>query len=65
MREVVHIDTATGSMGGEVWKLTLDCGHQAYRPKRELSPQNIFEPLSRKLAPHRARCLFCPAEAKP
>lgn len=59
MREVVHIDTQTGDRGGEVWALTLSCGHPAFRTKRPITMANILEPIERKLAPQRVRCLHC------
>jgi len=64
MREVVHIDTQTGAHGGEAWMLTLSCGHLAFRTKRSIGLGNVFEPIERKLAPHRARCLHCKIAAE-
>lgn len=59
LREVAVIETMDGERGAKLWKLTLSCGHRAFRPQRPITPGNILEPIERKLAPKRVRCLFC------
>lgn len=64
-RGVTHIDYQTGSKGGRVWWLTLDCGHHAARkiPRFYLpfAIGNMDRALKRRTAPQRVRCALCPA----
>lgn len=67
-RTVVHIDYQTGPRGGEVWFLTLECGHHKavsipkFQPERDLVSLSFHGRNSRaksREAPQRVRCLLC------
>ena len=46
-RAVAHIDTTTGKRGGQAWKLTLECGHWAFRSNPVLNVGRMFaRPMS-------------------
>lgn len=63
MRDVVYIFERVGSHGGPLWLLVLECGHTAWRsrhdPRFHQFISAMFQPLSKKLAPKRCRCLHC------
>lgn len=58
-REVVHIDTVLGSHGGQAWKLTLVCGHWAFRSNPVLDAGRVFRIRRIRFAPKRVRCWHC------
>lgn len=77
-RTVEHIAEQAGPKGGRAWRLTLDCGHHAFRsipPIRADQAATILVPIvlmhGRKprrilvTAPHRVRCYFCVADEVP
>lgn len=57
-RKVVQVDHTEGPRGGQVWFLTLECGHhKAVRiPPFRLHRMTVF-----KEAPERCRCVICEA----
>lgn len=62
-REVVHIDSGVGVHGGAYWKLTLECGHPAFR-RQPSARGDVLRAVSLRLfrlpfAPRRVRCLHC------
>jgi hypothetical protein len=60
VKTVVHIESRDGVKGGAgYWYLDLECGHHAVRAKRPFRPWNIFDPLSKFLAPKRVNCPVC------
>ena len=58
-RAVAHIDTTTGKRGGQVWKLTLECGHWAFRSNPVLKTNAVAHARRMKFAPKRVRCWHC------
>jgi hypothetical protein len=64
MRDVVYLFEGEGVRGGAIWWLILDCGHRVARKRHEAKSLSaiihvLFEPIEKKLAPHRAQCLYC------
>ncbi len=73
-RTVVHIEDKVGPKGGPYWRLTLECGHLAFRRRWNPTPEQFVSslvsplvamdkmPRRRRLdAPQRLRCLHCEA----
>ncbi len=63
-REVVYIFERTGTRGGAIWWLVLECGHAVARKRYEAKDWSamvhaMFRPLSEKLAPKRCQCHYC------
>lgn len=58
-RDVVHIDTMIGSHGGGAWKLTLSCGHWAFRSNPVINSGSVFRIRRIRFAPKRVRCWHC------
>lgn len=58
---VTHIDSMTGSRGGEFWVLTLECGHVATRSIPKPRPCDVFmrNAWKRFLAPTSVKCELC------
>lgn len=58
-REVVHIEHTTGLRGGQVWFLTLGCGHHKAVP---IPPFRLHRMSVLREAPKRCRCLSCQSD---
>ncbi len=63
-REVVYIFERTGTRGGAIWWLVLECGHAVARKRHEAKSWSamvhmMFRPLEEKLAPKRCQCHYC------
>ncbi len=67
MRKVVYIFERTGTHGGAIWWLVLECGHtesrKRYVPKMIRVLTNMK--LSEMTAPKRCRCHLCGMGAMP
>lgn len=64
-RAVVYIFEREGDRGGSYWVLVLACGHSVTRRRLSLTAsktalaQNLFRPLSEKVAPKHVQCMYC------
>lgn len=58
MRAVTHVKLCAEGGPDEEWKLTLECGHSAWRrPKYKCA--HLFARGIPSEPPRRVRCLFC------
>lgn len=67
-RAVTHIDERTGARGARIWRLSLACGHVAFRrvPNPPLKIAIADSAANRRImrgAPRHVRCLWCPPDA--
>jgi hypothetical protein len=62
LREVVYIFERTGTCGGAIWWLVLECGHAVARKQAKTwsaQVRSMFQPLEEKIAPKRCQCHSC------